>query len=481
MYDYIIIGSGVIGSLIARELSRFEAKILVLEKENDLATHQTTANSAIIHSGHDPKPGTLKAKLCVEGNKLYHELKKELDVPLLYTGAFVVAHDKKEEAMLDDLLKQAKLNGVPEAMILDKDQARKEEPKLASSITKVLSLPTTMVTFSWEVALAAMENALKNGASYQKNAQVTGIKKTELGFDVTINHKQVIQSKHIINAAGVMSDVIANMIEPDFEVKITPRRGEYFVIDKKVKGLFEHVIYPLPTDKGKGVLIVPQVHGNLLLGPTSELIEDKENVMTTREGLNYIKEQLTSLSDDIPYHQIIRTFAGVRATSTYGDFYIQESKNFPGFYHLAGIDSPGLTAAPAIAKYLIEHVMHDLPKKKANFDPIRRRPVSFRESSDQERLALIAKNPKYGKIVCRCEHVSEQEIIDAIHHPVGSDTIKGIKKRTRAGSGLCQGGYCESTVLGLIAQEKGIAKHQVMYDAQDSPILVKETKTHEND
>lgn len=481
MYDYIIIGSGVIGSLIARELSRYEVSILVLEKENDLATHQTTANSAIIHSGHDPKPGTLKAKLCVEGNKLYHDLKKELDVPLLYTGAFVVAHDEKEERMLEDLLKQAFINGVPEAFILDNAEARAQEPKLAPSITKVLSLPTTMVTFSWEVALAAMENALKNGASYQKNAEVTSIKKMDEGFEITINHNQTLQSKNVINAAGVMSDVIAHMIEPDFEVTITPRRGEYFVIDKKVKGLFDHVIYPLPTDKGKGVLIVPQVHGNLLLGPTSELIEDKENVMTTRDGLNYIKEQLTYLSNEIPYHQIIRTFAGVRATSTYGDFYIKESKHFQGLYHLAGIDSPGLTAAPAIAKYLVEDIIHDLPKKKVNFDPIRKRPVSFRESSDEIRLALIDKQPKYGKIVCRCEHVSEQEIIDAIHHPVGSDTIKGIKKRTRAGSGLCQGGYCESTVLGLIAQEKGIPKDHVMYDAQDSPILVKETKIHEND
>jgi glycerol-3-phosphate dehydrogenase len=481
MYDYIIIGSGVIGSLIARELSRYEASILVLEKENDLATHQTMANSAIIHSGHDPKPESLKAKLCVEGNRMYHDLKKELDVPLLYTGAFVVAHDDKEENMLQELYVQAKQNGVPDVAIIDQDQARIMEPKLASSVTKVLSLPTTMVTFSWEVALAAMENALKNGATYQKNAEVTHIQKVDQGFEITVNHDIVLQAKHVINAAGVMSDLIANMIEPDFEVKITPRRGEYFVIDKKAEGLFKRVIYPLPTEKGKGVLIVPQVHGNLLLGPTSELVGERENVMTTREGLAYIKEHLSYLSDQIPYHQIIRTFAGVRATSTYGDFYIKESKNFPGLYHLAGIDSPGLTAAPAIAKYLVEHVMHDLPKMKTNFNPIRRRPLSFRESSDKMRLSLIEKNPKYGKIVCRCEHVSEQEIIDAIHHPVGSDTIKGIKKRTRAGSGLCQGGYCESTVLGLIAQEKGIPLHKVMYDAKDSPILVKETKIHEND
>ena len=238
MYDYIIIGSGVIGSLIARELSRYEASVLVLEKENDLATHQTMANSAIIHSGHDPKPGSLKAKLCVEGNKMYHDLKKELDVPLLYTGAFVVAHDKKEESMLQELYVQAKQNGVPDIAIIDQAQARNMEPKLASSVTKVLSLPTTMVTFSWEVALAAMENALKNGATYQKNAEVTHIQKDDQGFKITINHETVLQAKHVINAAGVMSDLIANMIEPDFEVKITPRRGEYFVIDKKAEGLF---------------------------------------------------------------------------------------------------------------------------------------------------------------------------------------------------------------------------------------------------
>ena len=326
-----------------------------------------------------------------------------------------------------------------------------------------------------------MENALKNGASYRKNAEVTAIKKASDVFEVTINHNEPIYAKHVINASGVMSDLIAKMIEPDFDLTITPRRGEYFVLDKKVKGLFERVIYPLPTDKGKGVLIVPQVHGNLLLGPTSELISDRENVMTTKDGLAYIKEHLNYLADEIPYHQIIRTFAGVRATSTYGDFYIKESSHIAGLYHLAGIDSPGLTAAPAIAKYFVEEILKDLPSKKEDFDPIRKRPISFRDKSDDIRLSMINVNPKYGKIVCRCEHVSEQEIIDAIHHPVGSDTIKGIKKRTRAGSGLCQGGYCESTVLELIAREKGIPKHQVMYDAKDSPILIKETKTHEND
>ncbi|MDY0075121.1 MAG: NAD(P)/FAD-dependent oxidoreductase [Acholeplasmataceae bacterium] len=479
MYDYIIIGSGIIGSLIARELSRYEVTVLVVDKENDIASHQTTANSAIIHSGHDPKVGSLKAKLCVEGNKLYDELEEELSIPLLRTGAFVVVHGKDEEYALDELYQRAIQNGVSELKMLSGDEVRYEEPLLNDSITKALSLPTTKVTYPWEVAIAAMSNAIKNGVEFRRNSEVIHLEKEKDIFTVTLSNHEKLYAKNIINAAGVMSDQIAHMLENDIPFKITPRRGEYLVLDRKAKGLFSHVIYPLPTKRGKGVLIVPQVHGNILLGPSSENQMSTHQATTTYQGLTYIKDSIMKMTSHIPYGLIIRTFAGIRATSTYDDFYIKESTHYSHFYHVAGIDSPGLTAAPAIAKYLIHDILGITSPLKTNFDPRRKKPIVFYDLPEQERPEMIKNNPKYGNIICKCEKITEQEIIDAIHGPTGNDTVKGIKKRARAGSGLCQGGYCEGLVLKIIAREKGMKLSDVNYYHENTQILKKETKAHD--
>lgn len=476
MYDYVIIGSGIIGTLIARELSKYEVSLLVLEKENDIANHQTTANSAIIHSGHDPKENTLKAKLCVLGNRLYDALETELSIPLLRTGAFVVAHDAEEENMLNLLMQRALVNGVKDVEILSGDDARKLEPKLASTVTKVLSLPSTKVTYPWEVAIAALGNAIKNGAHFRRNSHVVDIVYHQDFYTLMLEDGQSFESKHIINAAGVLSDHVARMLERDLELTIRPRKGEYFVLDRQAKGWFNHVIYPLPTKAGKGVLIVPQVHGNILLGPTSSETTDPSDAATTKSGMTYIKEHLKALSHHIPYDMIIRTFAGVRASSDYEDFYIKESHRYPGFYHVAGIDSPGLTAAPAIAQYLIQEIMKlNVPLKK-DFDPIRIKPMPFHHLPEAEKEQRVKENPAYGHIVCKCEKITEQEIIDAITGPTGNDTIKGIKKRARAGSGLCQGGYCEGRVMKIIAKVTGKPLSEIQYYAQDTPIFVKETK-----
>ncbi len=479
MHDFIVIGSGIVGALITRELSKYPVSVLVLDKENDIASHQTTANSAIIHSGHDPKPNTLKAKLCVLGNRLYEDLEKELNIPILRTGAFVVAHNKQEEAMLDILYDRATTNSVDKVYLLDGHDALKEEPRLSKDITKVLSLPTTKVTYPWEVAIAAITNAVKNGASFKRNAEVIDIKHHEDHFTLTLKNGEQLDAKKIINASGVNSDDIAKLLEDDFPLSIQPRKGEYFVLDRKAEGLFNHVIYPLPTEKGKGVLIVPQVHGNILLGPTSNNITDKSDASNTKNGLAYIKEALSSLATHIPYDMIIRTFAGVRASSTYDDFYIKESFKYKGFYHVAGIDSPGLTAAPAIAKYLVEDIIKlDLPLKN-DFDPIRLKPKSFHTLDEETKTKMVKDNPKYGNLICKCEKISEQEIIDAIHGPTGNDTIKGIKKRARAGSGLCQGGYCESLVLKIIARETGQKIDQINYYQEHTEILVCEVGKHD--
>lgn len=476
MYDYVIIGAGIIGTTIARELSRYPLKILVLDKENDIANHQTTANSAIIHSGHDPKPGTLKARLCVRGNALYHTLEQELSIPLLKTGAFVVAHAQAEERMLDALKARALTNGVKGVSLISGEEARILEPNLTQHATMVLSLPSTMVTYPWEVAFAALENAIVNGVSFQKNSEVVSIRAHQDHFLISLKMGHPIETRKIISAAGIFSDQIASMLESNVPYSIHPRKGEYYVLDRKAKDLFHHVLYPLPTEKGKGVLIVPQVHGNVLLGPTSTLVNTKEAASTSSQGMAQIKEDLKRLADHIPYELIIRNFAGIRASSSYDDFYIQESKEVKGFYHVAGIDSPGLTAAPAIAEYLVNDILKVNVLKKENFNPIRTKQKAFYSLSPDDRKRLIESDPKYGNIICKCEKITEAEIVSVIHGPTGNDTIKGIKKRARAGGGLCQGGYCENLVLKIIARETGKPLNSINYYALNTPILVEETK-----
>ncbi|AUD65264.1 hypothetical protein BK011_06030 [Tenericutes bacterium MZ-XQ] len=476
MYDFTIIGAGIVGSLIARELSKYDLKVCVLEKENDVANVQTRANSAIVHSGHDPKHGTLKARLSVEGNKLYEDLEKELHISLLRTGAFVCAKDKDEVNDMKKLYENALLNQVKDMEFLSIEEARVLEPNLNPSIKKVLSLPTTKVCFPWEVAFFALENAIKNGVELHRNALVTEITHTNHMFTIKTKDNQTYQTKHVINAAGVYTDEIATLINPNIPYQIKPRKGEYYVLDKSVKGYMEHVIYPMPSKKGKGVLITPQVHGNILLGPTSEWVSDKDDISTSLKGLHYIKEHIKDMAINVPYHLIIRQFAGVRSTSTYEDFYIQEDDAVKGFYHVAGVDSPGITAAPAIAKYLVDEVIKLSLPVKHTFNPILQKKIVYKDLSKQEKDELHQDKPLYGRIICKCEDITEQEIIDAIHGPLGSDTIKGVKKRARAGSGLCQGGYCESLVLRIIARETHKPLHEVNYDQKETQILDKESK-----
>jgi glycerol-3-phosphate dehydrogenase len=476
MYDFIIIGAGIVGTNIARELSKYPFKTLVLEKENDVANHQTVANSAIIHSGHDPIEGSLKAILSVKGNALYEELEHELNIPILRTGAFVLAHDEEEEKMLEELKIRANHNGVPTSTILDGDTARKLEPNMSDSVTKVLSLPTTKVTYPWEVAFACLENAMKNGVEFRKNQEVTNITYEKDHFIVETNFKEKIETKNVISASGIFSDHIAHMIEKDVPYTIKPRRGEYYVLDRRVKGYLERILYPLPTAKGKGVLLVPQVHGNILVGPTSVEQLEKVRTNTTPDGMKQIKEDASRLAKNIPFDKTIRTFSGIRAGSTYKDFYIKESKEYKGFFHVAGIDSPGLTAAPAIARYLVDEVIKPNVSPKENYDPKREKKIFFYTLSEEEQKKKIKENPLYGNIVCKCEKITEVEIMEAIHGPLGNDTIKGIKKRARAGSGLCQGGYCENTVLKIIARETDQPLNKINYYGKDTPILWKETK-----
>ncbi|MFW6298276.1 MAG: NAD(P)/FAD-dependent oxidoreductase [Bacillota bacterium] len=477
-YDYIIIGAGLIGTNIARELMKYDVRALMLEKENDVCNHASMANSAIVHSGHDPKPGTLKAKFNVEGNRLYDELEDVLDIPLLRNGALVVARNEEDNKMLKDLYERALENGVDKVALLDREEALKREPNLTPKVTMALDLPTTKITYPWEVTLANAENAIENGLEFKKSTAVTGIEKHDGIFTVTTDTGESYETRSVINAAGAFTDKIAAMVEEKTEYEITPRRGEYFVIDRHTKGFVNHTLYPTPSEKGKGVLIVPQVHGETLIGPTSEFQDDPENIDNTKEGLSYVRKNATNLSEKIPFKDIIRTFTGVRPSSTHKDFYIKESDEVKGFIHVAGIDSPGLSAAPAIGRYVVEDIIKAKENFKPNkdFNPRRKGLKLFHQMSEEEKKEAFRFDPRHGNLICKCEKVTEADVVHAIGRNVPGDTVKGIKKRSRAGAGLCQGGYCEHNVIHLIAREKNKPITKVEYYDKGSYILKSETK-----
>lgn len=477
-YDYIIIGAGVVGTAIARELMKYQVNALMVEKENDVCNHASLANSAIVHSGHDPKPGTLKAKLNVEGNNLYEKLENTLDLPLLKNGALMVAFSEEDNKTLKTYYNQAIENGVEGVALLNKEDALKREPNLNPKVTMVLDLPTTKVTYPWEVTLAFAENAIDNGLELKKSTEVKNIEKIDGLFIVTTTKGESFKTHSIINAAGAFTGKIAAMIEKNTPYTIKPRRGEYFVIDRHVKGFINHTLYPTPTALGKGVLIVPQVHGETLIGPNSVFQDDPENIDNTKSGLSYVRKESTKLCDSIPFNKVIRTFTGVRASSTYDDFYIKESDEVKGFIHVAGIDSPGLSAAPAIAEYVVNTIINAEQSftKKTDFIEKRHGLKLFHQMTDEDKKEAFRVDPRHGNLICKCEKITEADIVHAVNSSVPGDTVKGIKKRSRAGAGLCQGGYCEHNVIHLIARELKKDVTKVEYYDKESYILQSETK-----
>ena len=476
MYDFIIIGAGVTGTNIARMLSKYQLKTMVLDKESDIGNGATLANSAIVHSGHDPKEDTLKAKLCVRGNALYHELEKNLHVPLLHNGAYLVASDEESEAQLDTLFNRAKYNGV-HVEFVPLEVAFKEEPNLARDTTRVLSLPSTKITYPWEVALACMENAVANGAHYKGDQTVSSIEKTEYGFIVKTEEGAEYQTHHVINAAGVYAQKIAEMVEQRVPYKINPRKGEYYVLDRRVKGFVKRTIYPVPSVRGKGVLLVPQIHGNILVGPNAEEQPQLDDYSNSPEGLRWVRNEATRIVHNIPFDQVIRTFSGIRPSIDRYDFYIEESVEVEGFFHVAGIDSPGLTAAPAIAEYFEEILKGKMRLvRNENFDPNRKKQVLYNEMTKKQKEKAYQEDHRHGQLICKCEKVTEADIVAAIHAPIPATSIKAIKKRVRAGAGLCQGGYCEHQVLKLLSRELNIPLTEVNYYQPGTPLLKEETK-----
>ncbi|XMB72908.1 NAD(P)/FAD-dependent oxidoreductase [Mycoplasmatota bacterium WC30] len=475
MYDVIIIGAGVSGATISRELARYNIKVLILDKEFDVATETTMANSAIIHSGHDPKPGTLKAKFNVMGNRMYKKMSEKLDIPYLPCGGMVVATNNEEELILSELLQKALTNGLTskEAYLISRTEILKKEPNISDSVTKALYLPTTAVTFPWEVAIANIENAMDNGVELKLETEVTDIKKDK-HFTVTTTNG-TFQSKVVINASGIHGEKVSNLFyKPEYT--ITPRRGEYFVLDKNSFKI-NNVIYPCPSERGKGVVITPQYHGNVLLGPTSEFVTKDEVGKTTISGLSYVKKYANLIVKGIPYQKVIRSFAGGRASSSTRDFIIKDVKE-SGFINVTGIESPGLSAAPAIAEYVVEKLVskHINLTKNINFKVSRRKVIRTNELTNIEINNLVKENPLYGKLICRCEKLTEGEIIDSIHRNCGARSVTGVKNRTRAGAGRCQGGFCQPEIIRILARELKIDQMKVNYSKTGSYILKSRTK-----
>lgn len=465
MQDVTIIGAGVTGSAIARELSRLDLDVLVLEKESDVCEGTSKANSGIVHSGYDAKPGTLKAKFNVEGNKLIHELSKTLDFPFKENGSIVLALEEEGRAGIEALYERGKSNGVPGLRILEKDELLKMEPSVSSNAVCALYAPTGGIVCPFNMTIAFAENAADNGVTFKLDTEVKNIEK-KTSEDGTNYYRLetsggIIDTKVVINAAGVYSDVFHNMVSED-KLHITPRKGEYLLMDKMAGDLVKATLFQLPSKLGKGVLVTPTVHGNLMVGPTAEEVEDPEDTSTSAEGLASLFDKGAMSVDRLP-RLTITSFAGLRAHEDGGDFVIGEVKDAPGFIDAAGIESPGLTAAPAIGAYVAGMVKDMLgASAKKDFIDTRKGIPSMALASDEERAALIASDPAYAHVICRCELVTEGEIKNAINRTLGARTVDGIKRRTRAGMGRCQTGFCLARTIPLLAEALGVDEEEIV-------------------
>lgn len=475
MEDIIIIGGGIIGTLIARNLSKYKLDVLLLEKENDVANVTTMANSAIVHSGYDPVPHTKKAIFNVQGNKMYDQLCKDLNVSFGRVGSLTVAIYDEQLPMLEELAKRSKENGV-EVQLLNAEEVKKLEPNINPNVKGGLLAPTAGIVDPFNLCVHAMENACDNGVKLHLNEEVIAIKQNNGNFIVKTT-KREYQARIVINAAGLHSKEIAEMVEP-VDWDITPRKGEYFVLDHYAPGLVNHTIFPLPSEKGKGILVTMTTSGNYLVGPSSELTDDNDDFSCDGLTLNQIKKSALEMVPNIPFNQVIRVFAGLRATCTRHDFVIEHAKTNKNFIILGGIESPGLASSPAIAKYVVEELVSPLIKleEKQDYNPCVRPYINLKRLSDDVRNEMIKQNPEFGHIICNCEKVSLGEIKDILNRSCPPHSVKGVKKRVRAGFGKCQGGFCQPSIVNLLAKHFGISKLDVLYDGEGSNIIVKTLK-----
>ncbi len=469
-YDVAIIGACVIGAMAARELSRYALKVCLLEKENDVAMGASRANSGIIHGGYDPIPGTLKAKLNTLGVPLLYEAAGELNVHCKNNGSLVCAFGEAEDPIIDLLYARGLENGIEKLRILTGEEARSLEPELSEKVSRALYVPTAGIVCPYDLTIAAVGNAMDNGVTLLRNFAVTSI---ESGFGITAADGRTVECEYLLNCAGGFSDRIANMVGDD-HFTIIPRAGEYMLLDKAEGSRVSHTIFQVPSEEGKGVLVSPTVDGNLLVGPTAQKAASPENTNTTAEGLATVARLAAKSVPSVNFRQVITSFSGVRSSAHGDDFIIAPSKAAPKCIHVGAIDSPGLTACVAIAKYaaeLLEKQGLSL-NAKADWNGCREDTLAFQHMTDEEKDAFIKENPDYGKIVCRCETVSKGELLAAIRRNPPALDIDGVKRRTRSGMGRCQGGFCSPYVMRLIAREQGIPMENVTKSGTGSRPLI---------
>lgn len=480
MYDVAIIGAGAVGCAIARELSRFKVNACVIERDEDVCCGTSKANSAIVHAGFDATPGSLKAKLNVEGSKMMEAMSKELDFPYRRNGSIVVRTSDQDPAVLRELLDKGIKNGVEGLRIIDRDELLRMEPNIADDVVEALYAPTGAIICPFNMTIAYAENAYTNGVNFLLNTEVNNIKKTTDCYEiaVTVQRKttDTIQAKAIVNAAGVYADSINNMVS-SHKLHITARKGEYLLMDKSAGSHVSHTIFQLPGKMGKGVLVTPTVHGNLLVGPTATDVSDKEAVNTTADGLDTVSQKAPCSVKNIPFRQVITSFAGLRAHEDGNDFVIGETDDCEYFFNAAGIESPGLSSAPAIGVMLAEMVAKRLGlTPDPDFNGRRKGILKPDTLSIEERNALIKQNPAYGNIICRCEMITEGEIIDAIKRPLGARSLDAVKRRTRAGMGRCQSGFCSPRTMEILKREVPMSMYDITKCGGNSTFVVGQNK-----
>ena len=475
MYDVTIVGCGVVGASLAYTLSRYDLRVLVLERENDVAMGTTKANSAIIHAGYDPAHGTLMARLNIWGSEMMESLCRDLCVKYKRVGSFVLALDQAQRGHLEQLYRNGLKNGVPGMALLSGSQARAMEPALADTVCGALYAPSAAIIDPWGLCIAEAETAVRNGVTLRLRSGVTGIEERR---DSLLLHTASgdYETRYVVNCAGGWGHEICAMTgQQEWEAR--PSRGEYYLLDKSSGDLVRHVIFQCPTPAGKGVLLAPTVHGNLIVGPNAHRVTDPGAKETTPAGLEEVAAVSRRSVPGVDLRQSIRNFSGVRAETSEPDFIIRPARAMPRMLHVAGIKSPGLSSAPAIAQYAAEQLanMGLTLTEKSHWDGTRHQ-VRFQELSQQEKAALVARDPRYGRVICRCETITEGEILDAIRSPIPPCSIDGIKRRAGAGMGRCQGGFCGPRVLEILRRELQCSPLEILQDGDGTFILTSETK-----
>ncbi|EOU2033752.1 FAD/NAD(P)-binding oxidoreductase [Clostridium perfringens] len=468
MRDIIVIGAGVVGCSIARELSKYNLDVLVVEKNSDVSEGISKGNSGIVHAGYNEKIGTLKAKLNIEGNKIFDDLSRDLQFPFKRNGAFILAFKDEEMKTLESLKENGEKLGVEGLEILTREEALNIEPNLNKEIVGVLNVKTSGIVSPYEMTIALAENAAENGVEFKLNSKVTNIEKISEGYKVTLNNKELVSGKLIINASGLEGAFLNNLVSMS-KREMNPVKGEYCLFDKVAGAMINKTLFQVPSKLSKGVLVTPTAEGNLLVGPNA--VEGK-TLETSREGIDEILDKSKKSVEELPVARILNTFSGIRPKTKGGDFIIEEVEDAKNFINVIGIDSPGLTAAPAIGVYVVNMIKErlDLVEKK-NFKKTREKIVRFAELSLEEKNKLIKEKPAYGHMVCKCEFVTEGEIVEAIHRPIKALTVDAIKRRTRVSMGGCQGIGCTLPISKILSRELGIDISDINKNSEGSPVI----------